>query len=116
MCIEFFSQLPVFYLNYPKILYTKFSDKLVYANSADPDQTAPEGTLIRLLLKESDQGLHCLPFNQMLCETTALKICKDSVQTFETFTIILNVLNLTNSHCVGQIFDNSFRTLKENRV
>ena len=27
------------------------SDKMAYANSADPDQTAPE----------SDQGLHCLP-------------------------------------------------------
>ena len=33
----------------PKILYTEVSDKKVYANSADPDQTAP-------------QGLHCLPF------------------------------------------------------
>ena len=30
----------------------------VWANSADPDQTAP----LRLLLEEqSDQGLHCLP-------------------------------------------------------
>ena len=27
------------------------SDKMAYANSADPDQTAPEG--------ESDQSLHC---------------------------------------------------------
>ena len=32
----------------PKISYTKVSDKMAYANSADPDQT--------------DQGLHCLPF------------------------------------------------------
>ena len=31
----------------------KFSDRYVWANSADPDQTAP---------KQSDQGLHCLPF------------------------------------------------------
>ena len=29
----------------------KFSDKQAWANSADPDQTAPE---------QSDQGLHCL--------------------------------------------------------
>ena len=29
------------------------SDKMSYANSADPDQTAPK----------SDQGLHCLPFH-----------------------------------------------------
>ena len=28
----------------------KFSDRFTWANSADPDQTAP------------DQGLHCLPF------------------------------------------------------
>ena len=33
----------------PKILNTKVSDKMTYANSADPDQTA--------------HGLHCLPFH-----------------------------------------------------
>ena len=37
----------------PKISNTKVSDKMTYANSADPDQTAPEG----------GQGLHCLPFH-----------------------------------------------------
>ena len=37
----------------PKILYTKMSDKMEYANSADSDQTAPE---------QSDQVIHCLPF------------------------------------------------------
>ena len=31
------------------------TDKMTYANSADPDQTAPE--------EQSDQGLHCLPFH-----------------------------------------------------
>ena len=30
---------------------TKFSDKQIWANSADPDQTAPLGAV--------DQGLHC---------------------------------------------------------
>ena len=30
------------YSKCPKILYTKESDKMAYANSADPDQTAPE--------------------------------------------------------------------------
>ena len=30
----------------------KFSDRQTWANSADPDQTAPQ----------SDQGLHCLQF------------------------------------------------------
>ena len=34
----------------PRISYTEVSDKFEYANSADPDQTAP-------------QGLHCLPFH-----------------------------------------------------
>ena len=33
----------------------KFSDREVWANSADPDQTAPRG-----LEEQSDQGLHCL--------------------------------------------------------
>ena len=32
----------------------KFLDRQVWANSADPDQTAPE--------EQSDQGLHCLQF------------------------------------------------------
>ena len=32
------------------VLKHKVSDKTIYANSAYPDQTAP------------DQGLHCLPF------------------------------------------------------
>ena len=39
----------------PKIM-NKVSDKMAYANSADPDQTAPVGQ------EQSDQGLHCLPF------------------------------------------------------
>ena len=33
----------------------KFPDKQVWANSADPDQTALE--------EQSDQGLHCLLFH-----------------------------------------------------
>ena len=32
----------------------KFLDRQVWANSADPDQTAPK--------EQSDLGLHCLPF------------------------------------------------------
>ena len=35
----------------------KFSDRYAWANSADPDQTAPRGAE-----EQSDQGLHCLPF------------------------------------------------------
>ena len=29
----------------PKILYTKVSDEMAYANSTDLDQTAPEGAV-----------------------------------------------------------------------
>ena len=29
----------------PKILNTKVSDKMAYANSVDPDQPAPEGAI-----------------------------------------------------------------------
>ena len=35
----------------------KFSDRYAWANSADPDQTAPRGE------EQSDLGLHCLPFH-----------------------------------------------------
>ena len=41
----------------PKISNTNVSDKMAYANSADPDQTAPK--------EQSDQGLHCLPFHKL---------------------------------------------------
>ena len=33
------------YSKCPKILNTKVSDKMAYANSANPDQTAPEGAV-----------------------------------------------------------------------
>ena len=39
------------YGTYPKSSYTKVPDKLAYANSADPDQTAPK--------EQCDLGLHC---------------------------------------------------------
>ena len=34
------------YGKYPKILYTKVSDKMAYANSVDPEQTVPEGLFV----------------------------------------------------------------------
>ena len=46
----------------PKISYTKASDKISYAVSADPDQTTPE---------QSDLGLHCLKFYSVFYKTTA---------------------------------------------
>ena len=45
-------------LNKTTLVYrnvSKFSDRQVWANSADPDQTAPRE-------EQSDQGLHCLQF------------------------------------------------------
>ena len=36
---------PVLYSKCPKNSNTKVSDKMTYANSADPDQTAPEGAV-----------------------------------------------------------------------
>ena len=47
--VEFFTQYAKCYSKCPKISYTKVSDKMAYANSADPEE-------------QSDQGLHCLPF------------------------------------------------------
>ena len=41
---------------YPKD--PKFSDKPVWENSADSDQTAPRGAE-----EQSDEGLHCLLFH-----------------------------------------------------
>ena len=37
------------------MLYTKVYDKMAYANSADPDQTAPSEAVW--------SGLHCLAFH-----------------------------------------------------
>ena len=47
LSVNYLDTLTLFY-NYgkcPKILYTKVSDKIAYANSVDPDQTAPEGAV-----------------------------------------------------------------------
>ena len=51
-----YTQLLLEYGKCPKISYTKVADKMPYANTADPDQTAPEGAVC-------SQGLHCLPFH-----------------------------------------------------
>ena len=32
----------------PQMSYVKVADKIAYANNADPDQTAPEGALVRV--------------------------------------------------------------------
>ena len=49
----------------PQISYTKVSDKMAYANSVDPDQTAPEGAVY--------QDLHCSPFHLVVWEITKKK-------------------------------------------
>ena len=55
----------------PYILYSKISDKMAYANSADPDQTASGSTLFVIMQTVQTQirlhqGLHCLPFQQVV--------------------------------------------------
>ena len=45
----------------------KFGDRYVWANSADPDQTAPRGAV-----KQSDQGLYCLLFHLHLFDEIGL--------------------------------------------
>ena len=47
-----------FMVNVLKNLYSKVSDKMAYANSADQDQKEQYG-----------QSLHCLPFHKILYET-----------------------------------------------
>ena len=60
--------LLLIYSKCPKILYTKTSDKMAQANSADPDQTAPE--------EKPDQSLNCLHstkyFKKQLNKTQSL--------------------------------------------
>ena len=48
-------------VNVLKFRTAKKNDKMTYANTAFPDQTAP------------DQGLHCLPFHKVFYEITAQK-------------------------------------------
>ena len=51
----------VWFVSYGKETYRndpKFLDRQIWANSVDPDQTAP------------DQGLHCLPFRLHLSDTS----------------------------------------------
>ena len=37
--------MEIWYSNCPKFSNTQVSDKMTYADSADPDQTAPEGAV-----------------------------------------------------------------------
>ena len=53
--LNIWTSLSSVYGKYSKNSNTKTSDKMTYANSVDPDQTAPEGA--------ADQGLHCVPFH-----------------------------------------------------
>ena len=62
------------YLECPKILYTKVSDKMTYANSADPDQPVPQGAVFAIPLsilrndckkskfRPKKYGIKCLKF------------------------------------------------------
>ena len=41
--INFMYHISIHYSKCPKISYTDISEQMVYANNADPDQTAPDG-------------------------------------------------------------------------
>ena len=45
LCKCYSGKLESIYCKCPKISNTKASDKMTYANSVDPDQTAPEGAV-----------------------------------------------------------------------
>ena len=45
------------YIKHPKISYTKFANKKAYANSADPDQTAPGAVWSESTLFASAQSI-----------------------------------------------------------
>ena len=66
--IFFHSQIRL-YGKCPKISHTKLSDKMAYANSADPDQK-----------EQSDQGLCCLPLHKYIhaisCWQKSVRFCK----------------------------------------
>ena len=85
--------------NCPKIWYTKISDKMTHASSADPDQTAPEGAFwsgstpiavplsvltLKMPRKPASENVACL--------------CWIFLQTFQTYYCIL-----TNSVDLDQI-------------
>ena len=43
--VHLLTDIGLYYSKCPKISNTKVSDKMAYANSTDPDQTAPEGAV-----------------------------------------------------------------------
>ena len=48
----------------------KVSDRQVWENTVDPDQTAPKGA------EQSDQGLHCLPFTLNILQPLHITLFK----------------------------------------
>ena len=58
----------------------KFSDRQVWADIADPDQTAP--------LKSSHQGLHCLQFPLLILEKLSCSIFRVITTNFQVSEIL----------------------------
>ena len=64
----------------PKILNTKVSDKMTYANSADPDQTAYEGAVW------SGSTLFAIPLSILTKQLHKRQNVGQNIQNFRTFT------------------------------
>ena len=84
--LENYSLIIIKYSNFPK-----FSDRQVWANSADPRQTAPRG--------ESDQGLHCLQFPLHLLDALLETL---SCSTFMVITMKFLVSEIFSDFCAKQ--------------
>ena len=64
------------------VMILMISDRYSWANSADPDQTAPRK-------QQSDQGQHCLPFHLDIC-FGHLTLCDNHIF-FSNFRIIMAI-------------------------
>ena len=71
------------YSKCPKVLYTKVSDKMAYANSADPDQSASEGAV----WSGSTVFVIQLSINKFLLQKNRKKF-EESVQAFRAFIVL----------------------------
>ena len=62
------------YGKYPKISYTKVSDRMDYADSIEPDQTAPEGSV------RSGSTLFAIPLSILRNYCTKSKLSQKSFE------------------------------------
>ena len=73
---------------YPKVSYIKVSDKMAYANSADPDQTGPSGSIL-IAIPRSIFRNKCIK-----SKISAKKVWNKVLKIFRTFTVSWKPENL----------------------